>query len=412
MGISPELEVIASVCKNKDISVLMQGSGTDDMFSAYKDVWVFIKGHYNQYRAVPDFETVQKRFDEIDDVFVSSPTPYYMDRLREEFIAGRMRTLMLKASESLDSDGAQKTYEKFFTALAKLGQFATSVKDVDLADFDAAERYFKDVRERSQQMGGVPGIPTGFASIDRAYKTGAAPGHLIVLLGYTGKMKSFFSLLWAINAFKLGYKPMVISLEMSPDELRNRAYAMMNPGKFSINDMVTGDVNLDDMRVWAKKEFAESKGFIVPSLSGVLDVTPNVMQAMIDTHKPDIVILDYAQLAKDNARNEAMTPRMMNLTNELKALAQANEIPVIAISAVTDEDGDKRDAPPQLRQVAWSRSIEYNANLAIAVHKHDSDDPTQVLIEIAGRKNRGGPDFNFGIRANVDKGIFEEDFSF
>ncbi len=407
-----ELEVITSVCEKKDIAVVMQGSNIDDMFTAYKDVWNFVKDHYGQYRAVPDIEVVKKRFDEIDSVDTPSPTAYYMDRLRERHLSGQMNELMLRAAEAMTKKGAQFTYEKLITELAKLGRFTSTVKDVDLTDVDEAIRTFNEVRERSAEMGGTPGIPTGFKSLDLSYKTGAAPGHLIMLMGYTGRMKSFFSALWAVNAWRLGYKPMVISLEMNPDEYRNRVYSMMNPGKFSINDMMTGDVNTDDMREWANKAFADRPGFIVPSMSGVLETTPNVVQAKIDTHKPDLVVLDYIQLMKDNGKNEGMTPRMLNLTNELKALAQANNIPIIAISAVTDDEGDKRDAPPELRQMAWSRAIEYNANLAVAVHKHDQAGEGDAFIEIAGRKNRSGPLFNFGLRANVDKGIYEEVFDF
>ncbi len=406
-----ELELITSVCHNKDISTVMQGHSVDEMFTAYKDVWDFVKGHYVQYRSVPDIDVVRRNFDEIDDAPVSGPTQYYLDKLRENYVAGRMRTLMLKASDSLEKNGAQKTYERFFTELSKLGQYTTAVNDVDLADFDLAEKAFIDARERAQAMGGVPGIATGFKPFDLAYKTGAAPGHLIVLFGYTGRMKSFFSALWAVNAFNQGFRPMVISLEMNPDEYRNRTYAMMNPGKFSINDMFSGDVNMDDMREWAARYFEDKKGFIVPSMSGMLTVTPNIIGAKIDQHKPDLVILDYAQLLMDNEQSTDMTKRMLNLTNQLKALAQAKQVPIILISSVTDEAGDKREEAPILKQVAWSRGIEYNANLAVAVHKHEGTDG-EAVVEIACRKNRNGPEFNFGLRANPDKGVFEVDYDF
>jgi replicative DNA helicase len=199
---------------------------------------------------------------------------------------------------------------------------------------------------------------------------------------------------------------------MTPDEYRNRTYAMMNPGKFSINDMLAGDVNVDDMREWGTKYFSDKKGFIVPSMSGTLTVTPNMVGAKIDQHKPDMVVLDYAQLLMDNANSQDMTKRMLNLTNELKALAQAKNVPIILISSVTDEAGDKRDTAPLLKQVAWSRGIEYNANLAVAIHKHAGAEGGQPVVEYACRKNRNGEEFNFGLRADVDKGIFVEDFDF
>ncbi len=391
----------------------MQGTDVDDMFSAYYDIWQYIKEHYTHYRTVPDFDLLAQKFEDLEAVQTSSPTQYYVDQLRESYLASRLRTIITKASESLRDEGAQKTYEKLFTSTAKLGRFATSVHDVDLTDFAAAERHFLDTRARAEAMGGVPGIPSGFVSIDSAYTTGAAPGHLIVVMGYTGRMKSFFAGLWAVNAWRLGFKVLVISLEMSPDEYRNRIYAMMNPGKFSIDEMIRGEVDLDDMREWSKKAFDNKKGFILPSMSGILDVTPNVVEAKIDQHKPDFVVLDYGQLMKDNAKTQMMTPRMMNLSNELKGLAQAKEVPVMMLSAVTDEAGDKRDAPPTLNQVQWSSSIEYNANMAIAIHKHDFDGEQadkRDFIEGVMRKNRNGPLAGFYLRADTDRGVFVESY--
>ena len=131
-----------------------------------------------------------------------------------------------------------------------------------------------------------------------------------------------------------------------------------------------------------------------------------MLQAKIDIHRPDVVILDYMQLFMDNAKTQAMTPRMLNLSREIKLLAMSNELPIVSITAVTDEDGDKRDAPPTLKQVAWSRGIEYDANLAIAVHRPDDSD----MVEIIGRKNRHGSLFDFYFDVQWDEGIWEEKF--
>jgi replicative DNA helicase len=212
--------------------------------------------------------------------------------------------------------------------------------------------------------------------------------------------------LLAVNAWLQGKKVMVISLEMSPEEYRERIYAMMSEGMFHMNDLARGDINPDDFRTWATKKFKDANDFIVVSNAGNAEVTPNTIQAKIDTHRPDIVILDYLQLMMDNAKTGGMTPRMMNLSREVKLLAVSNAIPIISISAVTDEDNDKRDAPPRLSQVSWSSGIEYDANLAIAVHLYDNTN----TVEIAGRKNRHGPLFNCFFQVDFGAGRWVETF--
>jgi replicative DNA helicase len=212
--------------------------------------------------------------------------------------------------------------------------------------------------------------------------------------------------LLAAGAWSRGYKPMIISLEMSPEEQRERIYAMMSKGRFKISELSRGDIDLDDFRTWSGRTLADKHDFIIVSNTGVQTVTPNVIQAKIDTHKPDIVILDYMQLMMDNAKTQAMTPRMLNLSRELKLLAVSNDIPIVAITAVTDDEGDKRDAAPRLSQIAWSSGIEYDANLAIAIHRQDDTN----VVEVIGRKNRNGSLFDFYFVVDFDAGVWEEKF--
>jgi replicative DNA helicase len=317
-----------------------------------------------------------------------------------------MQEIMIKAGGALGDRAAGEVLQKLLTSLSKLGQHTSGVRDLNLMDIDAASDYFDRLKEITEANDGSPGIATGFDAIDSAYPTGMAPGHSIVLMGYTGRGKSMWSGLLAVNAWLQGRKVMVISLEMSPEEYRERIYAMMSEGFFKISSLARGEVDSDDFRTWATKKFKDSNDFIVVSNQGASNVTPNTIQAKIDTHRPDLVILDYLQLMTDNAETQAMTPRMLNLSREIKLLAVSNNIPIVSITAVTDEDNDKRDAPPLLSQVAWSKGIEYDANMAIAVHLHSDTN----VVEIAGRKNRHGPLFGCFFEVDFDSGLWVERF--
>ena len=54
-----------------------------------------------------------------------------------------------------------------------------------------------------------------------------------------------------------------------------------------------------------------------------------------------------------------------------------------------------------MSQVAWSKAIEYDADLAIAIHKHQNTD----LIEVVSRKNRHGHDFRFFLDWDINRGV-------
>lgn len=397
-----ELELINSVCKNKDIHVLLREDR--EVFGAYADVVESIKDYYHKHRSVPEVELFIERFG-IEKVPVHATSQHYLDEVKSNFLRGRMQKMTLGVAKSLETDSPARVLEKLQQRVSELGKYTTSVRDLDLTDAEAAEEYFKKMRELGEENGGI-GIPTGFESIDPFYSTGMAPGHSITIMGYTGRAKSWFMLLLAIKAWSQGHKVMIMSLEMSPEEQRERAYALMGSGLFNMRDLTRGTIDEDNWRGFRQDTLKDKSNFIVVSNEGVSEVTPNVIQAKIDVHKPAWVGLDYLQLMKDNAKTQAMTPRMLNLSREIKMLAVSNGIPVCSISAVTDDENDKRDAPPTLSQIAWSSGIEYDSNLAVAVHRYDDSD----LVEVACRKNRHGELFGFLFDVDMARGIWTEQY--
>lgn len=398
-----EAEVLSAVARNKDIHLIV---GEDkDLFGAYGDAVDFAREHYLRYKEVPSKSLIEAEFPDIELPEATAPTPFYLDRLKSQFVNSNIEQIMLKASDAMEKGvPAKRVLDGLQTRLAKLGKYTTGARDLDLTDVESAEEYFKQVRQKAEENGGVVGISTGFKSIDAVYHTGIAPGQLIVPIGYTGRGKSMWTLLLAVNAWAQGKKVMIVSLEMSPEEVRDRAYAMMSSGLFKISDLSRGDIQIDNFHAWGQKSLKDKAQFIVTSNEGVGMVTPNWVQAKVDTHRPDLVICDYAQLMVDNGKTTAMTPRMLNVSSEMKRLAMANAVPVVLISAVTDEDGDKRDGPPLLSQIAWSSGIEYDANLVVAVHRHDDTN----TVEVVARKSRHGDLFDFGYLVDFDAGVWQE----
>jgi len=399
-----EENVISAVCKNKDFHLII--GEAPDLFGPYGDVFEFMRGYYLKHKAVPETLLVEQRFKEVVLPETTAPTAFYLDELRNNFVQGRMQEIMLKASSAMKESSAPEVLEKMSTALAKLGRFTSNARDIDITNSEWAKEHLTRLKERSEANEGTPGISTGIKSIDAFYPSGLAGGHSVVFMGYTGRGKSMFADWIACKVHEQGYKPMIVSLEMSPEEQMERLYAMMSSGMFKISDLSRGDISMDDFDTFSKKKLDKAAPFVVVSSEGISEITPNVVQAKIDTHRPDVVILDYLQLMKDNAKTQAMTPRMLNLSSEIKRLAMSNNIPIISITAVTDEDGDKRDSPPVLSQISWSSGIEYDANLAIAVHRHDDSD----LVEIVCRKNRHGGMFSFFFDVDFNAGIWEEKF--
>jgi replicative DNA helicase len=378
----------------------------DELFTSHKDVWAGVMDYYKKYQAVPSIEVLQTKFRDFDATPVDAPTKYYLDQLKSERLSSKIKNLLLVAGQSLKDDAPERVVERLQTEISALTKYSHSIRDLDITDWKDAEKHLDSVRERSLLMGGSPGIRSGFESVDTAYATGMAPGHFIVTIGYPARGKTWFAAYLAVKAWEQGFKPMIVSVEMSPEDMRNRIYGLMASGLFAVSDFQRGSIDIDSFRSWGKRTLDDKQRFVIVSNDGRSDVTPHVIQAKIDQHQPDLVICDYMQLMSDNRKSDSMTPRMMNLSRELKLLAVTNNIPVAAVCAVTMDDTRSQDDPPMLNQVAWSKGIEYDADLAYAVHQHLDTS----VIEVISRKNRHGREFGVFLEVDLNRGIIKESF--
>lgn len=402
---SKALQTINAVLKNKDISVLYGGGGIDELMGAHGDVWQSIKNYHARYHAIPDIEVIQEWHPDLEVVPVNGDTSYYLDQLREEYVGSRIDNILVKASMAREKNASAAVLAKLQESLAKLNRFSSGATDINIMDFDDAERHYEEVRERADAMGGLPGIPTGISFIDSAYTSGLAPGDLVVVLGWTGRAKSITTTLFACNAHDCGFVPMIVSLEMSAPKVRDRVYTIKGSGLFSNSSLGLGDISVDSFRDFKAKQ-SDKPEFIVVTNEGTSDLTPNVVEAKIDQHNPKMVVIDYAQLASDNANSDNITQRMMNQSKEYKRLAVKKQVVIILISSATAESASSSDEPPTIEQVAWSRQLAYDADLAFAIHKYDDSN----LIAVVCRKNRNGPLFAGLLDWDIDRGIIREVF--
>lgn len=398
-----EVRVINSICKSKNAVALH--SGIDDLFNAYSDVWDGMKSYYTKYHSVPSVDVLVQKYPDLDEVDVSGDTRYYIDQLRDQVIKARIVNLVTTAGAELKTDSPSRVLEKLNVGLTKLSRLSSSARDLDITDFEAAAERIQQVAERSSEMGGAPGIKTGLKSIDLNYPTGMAAGHLIVPIGYSGKGKTWFASYLACQAWAQGFHPMIVSLEMSPEAMSDRIYTMMASGLFSASGFSRGDVNIDSFREWGRKTMTDKPPFTIVSTDGATDMTPSMVEGKIEQHRPHLCIADYHQLFTNNGRSNSPIERAMNVSREFKRIALSRKIAMMDITAVTADDST-RDNPPMLSQVAWSKALEYDADLAFAVHREGDSN----MINIVGRKNRFGDLFDFFMKVDLDRGLWSEEF--
>lgn len=401
MAYAEEVEVISSVCKNKDIHVLFDNNA-DELIKDCSDVWGFIKDYYDQTRQVPDSDLLATRFRDFEPVD-SGPTVYHVDKLRQAFLDESLRNTLRRAANLVNSNESANALKELSKDVSIMSRIGAKVRDIDVTDVENALFYFEQTRKSAEN--GEVGIKTGITSFDVCLPMGIAKGQLGILMAYPAIGKSWLALYFAAQAWKHGYKPMIVSLEMTEYEVRNRIFTILGDGFFSHRALSSGRITDNEFRLWAEKNLEGRQPFKIISNDTGAEMTPNLIAGKIDQYRPDIVIVDYLQLMTDNSgTSQNETVKIKNLSRELKLLAIAQQLPILAIASATPDDSTDLESVPQLGQVAWSRQIAYDADWVLSMGRKANSD----ILETAFRKNRNGYMGDFYMEVDFDRGTFKE----
>ena len=395
-----EAKVISAVLEDKQIHVLLQAN-VETLLRSHNDIWNFIRLYSEQNNALPPKELVVEKFRDFVPVSGIGSTKHHLDELQGEYLNDSLKDILRNAASEVQGGQGAKALEELITKTSELKKNTAVIRDIDVTDIESAVAYYENLK-RQQEIGAI-GIKTGLPGFDNYLPAGIMPGQLGVFLAYPGIGKSWLSLYFAVQAWKQGKSPMIISLEMSETEVRNRVFTIMGEGLWSHRKISNGDIEIGDLKRWHKSKVEGRPEFHIISNDSGGDISPSVLRGKIDQYKPDFVIVDYLQLMSPNQKSDNETVRMKNLSRELKLLAIAEEVPIIAISSATPDDVTKLDTVPTLGQTAWSRQIAYDADWVLALGRGSNSD----IIECVFRKNRNGFMGEFLVQADFDKGWYK-----
>jgi replicative DNA helicase len=394
-----EVRLISAVLKDKQAHVMLQAN-VEGILKTHLDVWQFIRKYYEHNGTVPPVELVVEKFRDFEVVDGIGSTKHHLEELQSEYLVNSLKDILRSAATDVQGGLGLEALESLIAKTAELRKNTAAIRDIDVTDLDSAVAYFENLKK--QQEAGALGIKTGLPGFDNYLPSGIMPGQLGVFLAYPGIGKSWLSLYFAVQAWKQGRSPMIISLEMSEVEVRNRVFAIMGEGVWSHRKLSAGQVEMDMLKSWHTKTVKGKPEFHIISNDTGGDINPMVLRGKIDQYKPDFVIVDYLQLMSPNQKSDNETVRMKNLSRELKLMAIAEEVPIIAISSATPDDVTKLETVPTLGQTAWSRQIAYDADWVLALGRGTNSD----IIECVFRKNRNGFMGEFLVQADFDKGYY------
>ncbi len=394
-----EAKVITAVLEDKQIHVLLQAN-VETMLRTHNDIWNFIRLYSENNQALPPSDLVREKFRDFEPVSGVGSTKHHLAELQTEYLNDSLKDLLRNAAGEVQTGNGTEALEHLITKTSELKKNTAAIRDIDATDLEDAVAYYERVQKQNEL--GAVGIKTGLPGFDNYLPAGIMPGQLGVFLAYPGIGKSWMALYFAVQAWKQGKSPMIISLEMSETEVRNRVFAIMGEGLWSHRKLSNGEVEIDMLRKWHANKVAGRPEFHIISNDSGGEVTPSVIRGKIDQYKPDFVVVDYLQLMSPNQRADNETVKMKNLSRELKLMSISEEVPIIAISSATPDDVKDLSTPPTLGQTAWSRQISYDADWLLSLGRGTNSD----IIECVFRKNRNGFMGDFLVQVDFDKGYY------
>jgi replicative DNA helicase len=211
----------------------------------------------------------------------------------------------------------------------------------------------------------LTGTPSGFADLD-AITGGFQPGNLIVLAARPSMGKSALVTNIAENVAldKVRPRPVALfSLEMSEAELAQRFIA--SQAAIKGDDLRKG--RLKDESKWKRvlrvaADYDAAPLYVDDSSDiGILDVRAKARR--LHQQSPDglgLVIVDYLQLMRADARIENRVQQVGEMSRGLKILARELDVPVIALSQLSrgvESRTDKRPMLSDLRECVTGETL-------------------------------------------------------
>lgn len=216
----------------------------------------------------------------------------------------------------------------------------------------------------------VDSIETGWQSLDSKVKFGR--GHFIVLGGRSGMGKTSFAFNLIHRMVSRGNKVGFFSMEHTTEEVQEvltsiEAHVSHDKLKDNIEDLTEDDL---DRITEAMRRFETYRLAISDKAGATIGDIKSEMEAMRRRMDGlDVVFIDHMHAIGEDKSFKGARERLMYITAQLKALANAFRIPVVSLAQM-NRDADKRqEKRPQVSDLKESGSIEQDADAILFMYR-------------------------------------------
>ena len=246
-----------------------------------------------------------------------------------------------------------------------------------------------------------PVVTSGFPRLDRALCI--AGGKMIVIGARPSVGKSALLLHLAMNALDAGRRVLLVSLEMSADEVIGRMAARQSGVPVqAISTHSLSETQLE--RVVEGFSLLPGDRFSVCTTARTAqDVRREALRMRADGGL-DLIVVDYLQLLDAGRKTSNRAEAVGVISRTLKLLAVELNIPVLTASQLNR--ASERNDEPKLSDLRESGSIEQDADAVLLLHATNEKENPERNLTLA--KNRQGRCGGFKLLFSGEKMLFTE----
>lgn len=351
--------------------------------------------YYNKYKSFPTLgllvTIVKEDLTEGGDTILRDQVVEYLVRVKTNPYPGDIAYVKEKTLDFCKKQAFKEALEKAvdliqgenFEQVVDLMKKAVSVGMPNTTGHD----FFNDIEARFVKVN-RHAVPTGFKRLDEKdiFQGGLGRGEIAVIVANTGVGKSHFLVAVGANAMRQGKNVLHYTFELTEHATGIR---------YDSNLCGLPSNEVQDNKELVAKTYKERKlGRLVikeypTGSASVMTVRNHIEKLQLKGFKPDIVIIDYADIMKSSRSYDSLRHELKLVYEELRNLAMELEIPIWTASQANRESAQANVVGLENMSEAYGKAMV--ADVVVSLSRKASEKASGFgRLFIA--KNRAGKD--------------------
>lgn len=400
-------KLIKRLCEEQEPIKWYKAKLIPEMFKPGEaEALAWVNDHVQKHHALPQPETLYGQFPDLQQFPTPEPSSYYLEHVENRLYYERINSANIESQQVLKNNPAD--YVSALKILRDTQAFIAShqyrMRIVDLAKEGpqmVLTAYHNVMTMESVGQFGWPHLDLSTG--------GLMPGDVVGIIGRPATGKSWVVFRQALHNWRLGRRPLVVSMEMAPLPVIQRLASM-----FAGTNI--GQLKVGGYSTQTYKKFAASLIQMASSMSGLYVVDGNLAASVEDVYVLaeqlgcDQVYIDGAYLMKHPNRKLDRYTRVAENIELIKQRTSDVEMPTTAsyqFARSATKDKSKKGEEAGLEDIAFSDGIGQVCSIVLGLFQDESVE-TLEQRKVRVMKGRNGEVGGFEINWDFLKMNFDQ----